>query len=37
MTGWRISELTSLVWSDVDLDAGIATTRASDNKGKRMR
>jgi integrase len=35
MTGWRISETLSLKWDDVDLDAGVAITRAEDNKGKR--
>jgi hypothetical protein len=27
MTGWRISEITHLEWSDVDLEAGTAITR----------
>jgi len=35
MTGWRISEPTSLRWDDVSLDDGTAITRHSDNKGKR--
>lgn len=35
MTGWRISELLSLRWEDVDLDARTALTRHSDNKGGR--
>jgi integrase len=35
MTGWRISEILALKWSDVDLAAGTAKTRAADNKGKR--
>ena len=35
MTGWRIGETLALEWADVDLDAGRAVTRASDNKGKR--
>jgi integrase len=35
MTGWRISEITSLEWADVNLETGTAITRASDNKGKR--
>jgi integrase len=35
MTGWRISETLSLKWNDVDLDGGVAITRAEDNKGKR--
>ena len=35
MTGWRISEILALKWSDVDLVAGTAKTLARDNKGKR--
>lgn len=37
MTGWRIGQLLSLKWADVDLDGGTALTRAdvSGNKGKR--
>jgi integrase len=35
MTGWRISELLSLEWDDVDLERGTALTRARDNKGNR--
>ncbi len=35
MTGWRISELLALRRTDLDLDAGIAITRAEDNKSKR--
>lgn len=35
MTGWRISKLLALKWADVDLDAGTAVTRHSDNKGGR--
>jgi integrase len=35
MTGWRIGEILSLEWSDVNLDAGTAITRAAVNKGKR--
>ena len=35
MTGWRISELLSLRRADVDLGAGLAVTRAEDNKGNR--
>jgi integrase len=35
MTGWRISEALALRWSDVDLKAGTAITRAADNKGNR--
>lgn len=35
MTGWRISELLSVRWVDVDLDAGMAITRHQDNKGRR--
>ena len=34
-TGWRIGEILSLCWDDVDLDQGTARTRAGDNKGKR--
>ncbi|MCH7989689.1 MAG: tyrosine-type recombinase/integrase [Planctomycetes bacterium] len=35
MTGWRISELLSVRWVDVDLDAAMAITRHRDNKGGR--
>jgi integrase len=35
MTGWRISELLALRREDLDLDQGVAITRAADNKGKR--
>jgi len=35
MTGWRIGEMLSLRWQDVDLDAGFAITRHHDNKGHR--
>src|SRR5262249_52769822 len=35
MTGWRISELLALRKDDLDLQGGIAITRAEDNKGKR--
>lgn len=37
MTGWRISQLLSLKWSDIDLEANTAITRAEvvGNKGKR--
>lgn len=35
MTGWRVGALLALRWSDVDLDAGTAFSRADDNKGKR--
>ena len=35
MTGWRISELLALEKIDLDLEAGTAITRHSDNKGKR--
>ncbi|QDT49480.1 site-specific tyrosine recombinase XerD [Symmachiella dynata] len=35
MTGWRIGELLSLKWTDVDLEAGTAVTRYADNKGGR--
>ena len=35
VAGWRISELLSLKWDDVDLDEGTAITRHADNKGGR--
>ncbi len=35
MTGWRVSSMLALRWSDVDLDVGTALSRAEDNKGKR--
>ncbi|OYV81573.1 MAG: hypothetical protein B7Z73_17935, partial [Planctomycetia bacterium 21-64-5] len=35
MTGWRIGQLLALKWADVDLGAGVAISRAADNKGKR--
>ena len=35
MTGWRIGQILSLKWADVELDAGTALSRADDNKGKR--
>jgi integrase len=35
MTGWRIDELLSLRWEDVDLESGRALLRAEDTKGKR--
>ncbi|WP_010587877.1 tyrosine-type recombinase/integrase [Schlesneria paludicola] len=37
MTGWRISQLLSLKWTDIDLEQGYAVTRAEveGNKGKR--
>jgi integrase len=35
MTGWRIGEILSLKWEDVDLDKAQALTRAADNKGNR--
>ena len=35
LTGWRISELLSLEWRDVDLEEGYAVTRAAANKGRR--
>lgn len=37
MTGWRIGQLFSLKWTDIDLDNGTAITRAevTGNKGKR--
>jgi len=35
MTGWRISEILSLKWAEVDLEAGTAVTRHADNKGGR--
>jgi integrase len=35
MTGWRIGQILSLKWADVDLDAETALSRADENKGKR--
>lgn len=35
MTGWRISELLGLKRADLNLETGIAITRAENNKGKR--
>lgn len=35
MTGWRISELLSLRWQDIDIEAGVCLTRWDENKGKR--
>jgi len=35
MTGWRIGQILALRWSDVDLKAKTALSRANDNKGKR--
>ena len=35
MTGWRIGGLLSLRRDDVDLEEGVALSRAEDNKGKR--
>jgi len=35
MTGWRISSLLALRREDVDLQTGIALSRAQDNKGRR--
>lgn len=35
LTGWRIGQILALRVSDLDLDRGTATTRASDNKGGR--
>lgn len=35
MCGWRLGELLSLRWDDVDLETGTAITRAANNKGKR--
>ncbi|GAB4159918.1 MAG: hypothetical protein Tsb009_37230 [Planctomycetaceae bacterium] len=35
MTGWRIGQILSLKWEDVDLDEGTAVSLAEDNKGKR--
>jgi integrase len=35
MTGWRISELLALRRDDLDLEGGVAVTRAEDNKGRR--
>jgi integrase len=34
MTGWRVSELLALRREDLDLEEGVAITRAEDNKGK---
>ncbi len=35
MTGWRINQLRSLLWGDVDLENETALSRADDNKGRR--
>jgi integrase len=35
MTGWRISDMLGLRRADLDLETGVAVTRAEDNKGKR--
>ena len=37
MTGWRVGQIVSLKWSDIDLDKGTALTRAevAGNKGNR--
>jgi integrase len=35
MTGWRISDMLGLRRDDLDLEAGVAITRAEDNKGNR--
>jgi len=35
MTGWRIGSILALRREDVDLEAGTAISRATDNKGKR--
>src|SRR5690606_10602127 len=35
MTGWRISELLSLRWQDIDIESGVCLTRWDENKGKR--
>jgi integrase len=35
MTGWRINELMTLLWEDVDLDGGKAMLRADNTKGGR--
>src|SRR5262245_363541 len=35
MTDWRIGECLALKWTDLDLEAGKAITRAADNKAKR--
>ena len=34
MTGWRVREVLKLRREDVDLEKGVATTRAADNKGR---
>jgi integrase len=35
LTGWRIGQILELRWSDIDLEAGMAVTRAEGNKGRR--
>jgi integrase len=35
MTGWRIGSILALQWTDVDLNAGTALSRAENNKGRR--
>jgi integrase len=35
MTGWRISDLLGLRRDDLDLETGMAISRAEDNKGRR--
>ena len=35
LTGWRIGEILSLAWEDVDFEARTAITRWSNNKGRR--
>ncbi len=35
LTGWRVGQLLAVRREDVDLESGVAITRAKDNKGKR--